>query len=90
MLESALPAFLDEVCEAGPPALAFYNAGTDVYEHDLLGGLGLTLEDIRRRDRFTIEAVRSRGIPCVMVTSGGYSADSYRMIADTAEWALTQ
>ena len=45
-------------------------------------------DGVLRRDRYVIEALRKAGIPTVMVTSGGYTDDSHRLIADTATWVL--
>jgi histone deacetylase 11 len=82
-LASRLPAFLDSVGNTKPIRLAIYNAGTDIYEHDQLGGLQVSHQAIVERDWFVIEELRKRGIPCVMLLSGGYHRDSYRLIADS-------
>lgn len=87
-LGSRLPPFLDSLAGPEQPAVVIYNAGTDVYVGDALGGLSLSFEDIVARDRMVIEACRQRGLAWLMVTSGGYSADSSKMIAETAVWAL--
>lgn len=88
LLRAELPRFLDSLVVTDRPTVAIYNAGTDVYAEDALGGLMLGYDDIIARDRFVIEQLRSRAVPWLMVTSGGYSADSHRMIADAASWAI--
>ena len=55
------------------PQCAFYLAGADPYEDDQLGGLRLTKEGLRRRDRLVIETVRAAGVPLVVVLAGGYA-----------------
>lgn len=63
--------------------LAVYNAGTDVFVGDALGGLGLSEQGVLARDRFVIETLKAHGIPCVMLASGGYSSFSYQLIANS-------
>jgi acetoin utilization deacetylase AcuC-like enzyme len=77
--------FLGELDRALPqvaahrPQCVFYLAGADPYEDDQLGGLKLTKEGLRRRDRRVIESVRNAGIPLVIVLAGGYA----RRVDDT-------
>jgi acetoin utilization deacetylase AcuC-like enzyme len=73
-LERALPKVL-----ASTPACVFYLAGADPYKDDQLGGLGLTQEGLRRRDRMVIDAVRRAHLPLVIVLAGGYA----RRVEDT-------
>lgn len=82
-LRDELPRFLDGVTRGGRVKLAFYNAGTDVFDGDPLGGLRVSAEDVLARDLFTIGELRERGLPTVMLTSGGYTRESYRLIAAT-------
>lgn len=82
-LRGQLPGFLDSISRTQPIQLAIYNAGTDVLAGDPLGGLSLTAEDVLTRDLFTIDELRKRGIPVAMLTSGGYTAESYQLIAAT-------
>ena len=82
ILRQKLPHFLDALAKAKPP-LAIYNAGTDVFSEDQLGGLGLSEKDVLDRDLFVIQQFRQRGIPFVMLLSGGYSQQSYRLVANT-------
>jgi acetoin utilization deacetylase AcuC-like enzyme len=73
-LERALP-----VVMASNPQCVFYLAGADPYEDDQLGGLRLTREGLRRRDRMVIDAVCSAGSPLVITLAGGYA----RRVEDT-------
>ena len=67
-LERALPSAM-----ANRPECVFYLAGADPYEGDQLGGLRLTKEGLRARDRMVIQAVQVAGIPLVIVLAGGYA-----------------
>src|SRR5262249_28418185 len=77
--------FLQALGEALPQVMAhrpesvFYLARADPYEDDHLGGLRLTKEGLRQRDRAVIQAVRAAGVPLVIVLAGGYA----RRVEDT-------
>ena len=73
-LSSALPGVL-----AGGPDVIFFVAGADPFKEDQLGGLSLTLDGLRRRDRMVFEASRAAGVPVVVTLAGGYAAK----LADT-------
>jgi acetoin utilization deacetylase AcuC-like enzyme len=73
-LEGALPTVI-----AHAPGCVFYLAGADPYEDDQLGGLRLTKDGLRRRDRVVIDAARRAGVPLVIVLAGGYA----RYVEDT-------
>lgn len=88
LLQKCLPGFLDSLCRSKTPALAIYNAGTDVFIGDALGNLFLYGEDVLERDLFVIAECRARGIPVVMLLSGGYSKQSYRLVAATVRTLL--
>ena len=45
----------------------------------VLGGLRLTMDGLRARDRMVIEAVRAAGVPLVITLAGGYA----RRVEDT-------
>jgi len=55
------------------PQIVFYLAGADPYEDDQLGGLALTIEGLRERDRLVFAACRTAGIPVVLLLAGGYA-----------------
>ena len=75
-LERALPEVM-----ASRPSCVFYLAGADPYEDDLLGGLRLTKDGLRARDRLVVEAVRAAGVPLVITLAGGYA----RNVDDTVD-----
>lgn len=73
------------------PDFAVYVAGADVYRRDLLGGLGLTMGGIRKRDAFVFGCCRARRVPVALVLSGGYArkfTDTVRIHANTVKAAL--
>src|SRR5262249_32329799 len=90
LLEQHLPGFLDSVSRSAPVALGIYNAGTDVLAGDPLGGLSLSAVEVVQRDLYVIDQFRRRGIPVVMLPSGGYTRESYRLIAATVSRLLRQ
>ncbi len=68
LLETHLPKVL-----AHGPELILYLAGADPYREDQLGGLALTLEGLRNRDRLTLEMARRAGVPVAVTLAGGYA-----------------
>jgi acetoin utilization deacetylase AcuC-like enzyme len=68
-LDRALPQVL-----AHGPECVFYLAGADPYHEDQLGGLRLTKDGLRQRDRMVIEAVRDANVPLVVTLAGGYAS----------------
>jgi acetoin utilization deacetylase AcuC-like enzyme len=66
-----VPRILDRV----EPDLVAYVAGADPYEHDQLGRLKLTREDLRARDRLVFDACVVREIPVFAALAGGYAQD---------------
>src|SRR6185437_14918323 len=81
-LRTKLPPFLDAVTRAGEVKIAIYNAGTDIYSGDRLGGLTVSAAGVLERDGFVLEELIRRNLPTAVVLSGGYSRESYRMVAD--------
>ena len=75
---------------SSPVGFAVYNAGTDVYREDQLGGLSLSESAVLERDRFVIDELRGRKIPTLVLASGGYHNASYKLIASTAIYIVTQ
>jgi len=73
-LQRALPQVM-----AFTPQCVFYLAGADPYEDDQLGGLRLTKDGLRQRDRMVIDAVRAAASPLVITLAGGYA----RRVEDT-------
>jgi len=72
--EDALPKVM-----ASNPDCLFYLAGADPFEHDQLGGLRLTRDGLRARDRLVIELARTTSLPLAIVLAGGYA----RSVDDT-------
>ena len=63
------------------PDIVYYNAGTDILAGDPLnGGVCVSRAGVARRDEMVFDMALSRGIPIVMVLSGGYAADSARSV----------
>lgn len=74
---------LEELFRDQPtPKLVIYNAGTDIFKDDLLGDMKISREGVARRDQMVYEAVRGRGIPMLVLSSGGYSKMSVQLIVD--------
>lgn len=67
---------LPELIEKQKPNLVFYLAGADPYYNDLLGGLSLTKEGLRKRDEFVISKSWEKDIPVCIVLAGGYAQDT--------------
>ncbi|XP_030584627.1 histone deacetylase 11-like [Archocentrus centrarchus] len=65
------------------PDVIVYNAGTDILDGDPLGGLSISPQGIIKRDEIVFRAAKRRGIPILMVTSGGYQKKTARIIADS-------
>ena len=90
-------AYLAKLADALPrvirsaPELIVYLAGSDPYRQDRLGGLALTLEGMRRRDRLVFDAAAAAGVPVAVVLAGGYAVrveDTATAHANTALEAL--
>ena len=72
---------LRECLQSFSPDFVLYNAGTDVLEGDSLGALSITAQGVIARDELVFREVGPR--PICMVTSGGYTRQSARVIADS-------
>ena len=70
-------AWLDNALSSGlrqfEPELICYLAGADPYREDQLGGLSLTIEGLKRRDRLVFQAAHTRDIPVMVTFAGGYA-----------------
>lgn len=69
------------------PDLIFYLAGADPYCEDQLGGLSLTFQGLKDRDRLVITTAVEEKIPVAAVLSGGYAVrveDTISIHANTA------
>jgi acetoin utilization deacetylase AcuC-like enzyme len=72
---AALKAHLPRLYFDFGPDIVFYLAGADPFGEDRLGGLKLTKEGLRERDRVVIENARRLRIPVAVVLAGGYAAE---------------
>jgi acetoin utilization deacetylase AcuC-like enzyme len=78
---ATLDSHLGGVLDAARADLGFYLAGVDVVAGDRFGRLSLTRQGLRERDRRVISEARRRGLPLVVLLSGGYAATP-RLTAD--------
>ena len=74
-LRTALPVVLDGF----DPDLVLYLAGADPFRDDQLGGLRLTQDGLRARDRYVLDACAARSVATAIVLAGGYA----RRLEDT-------
>lgn len=84
-LSDELPRFLKSL---NKPKLVFYNAGTDVLKGDPLGRLNVEYTDVVERDNYVLRLLRELNVPVVVLTSGGYTSESYKLIAECARSLL--
>ena len=76
---SALTPAVQKALGSFRPDILFYVGGADPYCEDQLGGLSLTKEGLKKRDRSVFEEARRRGIPVATTLAGGYA----RRVEDT-------
>ncbi|XP_071082818.1 histone deacetylase 11-like isoform X1 [Haliotis cracherodii] len=79
----AVKSNLDASLEDFRPDIIVYNAGTDILEGDPLGNLSVTAKGIIKRDEMVFKKAREMKIPIFMLTSGGYTRGTARIIADS-------
>ena len=76
-------AWLDNAMSSGlrqfEPDLICYIAGADPYREDQLGGLGLTMEGLKKRDELVFRVAKTHSIPVMVTYAGGYA----RRVEDT-------
>ncbi|EGG95350.1 putative histone deacetylase family protein [gamma proteobacterium IMCC1989] len=70
---------LDVAIKNQQPDLILYDAGVDIYQHDPLGLLNITLQGIRLRDKMVLETSKKNNIPIATVIGGGYDDDRYAL-----------
>jgi len=58
------------------PNLIVYLAGADPYREDQLGGLALTKEGLKQRDRSVFETALKRTVPVAIALAGGYARNT--------------
>ena len=65
-----------QVAMSFTPNLLLYLAGADPYREDQLGGLALTIDGLKRRDRLVFETALAQSVPVAVVLAGGYARDT--------------
>ena len=70
---SLLERHLPELVTRHRPDVVFYLAGADPYRFDQLGGLGLTMQGLRRRDELVFECASRAGVAVAVCLAGGYA-----------------
>jgi acetoin utilization deacetylase AcuC-like enzyme len=63
------------------PEMVFYIGGADPYREDQLGGLDISMEGLKARDKGVFEEARKRKIPVTTALAGGYA----RCVEDTVQ-----
>jgi acetoin utilization deacetylase AcuC-like enzyme len=58
------------------PNLLLYVSGADPYREDQLGGLALTIDGLKHRDRLVFETALAQSVPVAVVLAGGYARDT--------------
>ncbi|MEL7688490.1 histone deacetylase [Citromicrobium bathyomarinum] len=71
VLDAHLPRLLDDFA----PDIVLYQAGVDPHANDKLGRLALSDSGLERRERYVVDAVRSRRVPLASALGGGYGED---------------
>jgi acetoin utilization deacetylase AcuC-like enzyme len=68
---------LGEACRKGlsesRPQLLMYVAGADPYREDQLGGLALSIDGLKARDRLVFELAKEQGAAVGVTLAGGYA-----------------
>lgn len=66
-----------------------FASGSVVPNHVLkfacVGSLSVSYEGVVKRDKFVIQQLSKRKIPTVVMTSGGYTRQSHKLIAELAK-----
>lgn len=75
----ALHRHIPRIYQEFQPDLVYYLAGADPYKKDQLGGLQISRDGLKERDRIVIESARRLNLPLVIVLAGGYAPE----ISDT-------
>ena len=63
------------------PNMIFYLAGADPFREDQLGGLSLTMEGLKQRDRAVFEMGLELSVPVVVTLAGGYARNTGDTVA---------
>jgi acetoin utilization deacetylase AcuC-like enzyme len=86
-IQQVVPQILDEF----QPDFLLYAAGADPYMDDQLGGLSLSINGLKQRDKFIISKCIERDVPIAIVLAGGYAVnteDTVEIHCNTCKIAL--
>jgi acetoin utilization deacetylase AcuC-like enzyme len=64
---------LDAIDRCFEPELVCYVAGVDPFYADQLGGLALSVDGLRQRDKTVLGRFAGRGVPVAVFLAGGYA-----------------
>ena len=70
---SVIELHLPDLFSVARPDLVFFLAGVDTVEGDRYGRLSMSRAGLHLRERMILEFVRERGVPVVLLMSGGYA-----------------
>jgi acetoin utilization deacetylase AcuC-like enzyme len=79
-LNALLPA-VRHALDSFQPEMVFYIGGADPYREDQLGGLDISMNGLKERDKEAFKEARERKIPVVTTLAGGYA----RRVEDTVQ-----
>jgi acetoin utilization deacetylase AcuC-like enzyme len=86
-----LEAACEQAMEEFRPQLVMYVAGADPYHDDQLGGLAMTFEGLKARDRLVFDLAREHQAAIATTFAGGYArdvADTVTIHANTVKTAM--
>ncbi|MEJ2633960.1 MAG: histone deacetylase [Calditrichia bacterium] len=79
---------LHKIYQEFSPDLVMYVAGSDPYELDSLGDFDISEQGMLERDILVYRAARQRKIPLVVLNSGGYGPDSWKIYYNFIKWVI--
>jgi len=71
-----LKQMLSKALDEHKPDVIIYNAGTDIFIDDPMGGLNVSEQGISKRDEIVFRTAKNNKIPILMLLSGGYHKKS--------------
>jgi len=78
---SALKPYFPKIYQDFKPDLLVYIAGADPFRNDMLSGLDVSKEGLKKRDQIILDNALKLGIPVAIVLGGGYAPE----IEDTVD-----
>lgn len=91
LYQEKLESGLNQALAAFTPDLIFFVQGSDPYLKDTAVGfrlLRMTLEQLKKRDKFVIDTCVNRGIPVALVFAGGYGPDVWRVHYNAVQYMM--